>query len=187
MKDSGSNIIMSREDIDRTLTRIAHEIWERNRGAQNMAFIGIRRRGVTLAERLSKKFMEFKGAEIPVGALDINLYRDDLSEIASQPILKQTEIPFSIQGLKIVLCDDVLYTGRTVRAALDALVDLGRPKVIRLAVLIDRGFRQLPIQPNYVGKNVTAEKGELFEVFLEEDDGRDEVIITRGPRNGTEE
>lgn len=177
---------MDKEDIDRTLTRIAHEIWERNRGSQNMAFIGIRRRGVTLAQRLANKFMAFEGADIPVGALDINLYRDDLSEIASQPILKQTEIPFSIKDQKIILCDDVLYTGRTVRAALDALVDLGRPKVIRLAVLIDRGFRQLPIQPNYVGKNVIAEKGELFEVFLEEDDDRDEVLITRGSRNGTE-
>jgi len=172
--------------VDRTLTRIAHEIWERNRGSENIAFIGIRKRGVTIAERISGKLKKLEGAEIPVGALDINLYRDDLSEIASQPILKQTEIPFSIKGQKIILCDDVLYTGRTVRAALDALIDLGRPKAIRLAVLIDRGFRQLPIQPNYVGKNVTAEKGELFEVFLEEDDGRDEVIITKGDLNGTE-
>lgn len=172
--------------MDRTLTRIAHEIWERNRGSENIAFIGIRKRGVTIAERISGKLKKLEGAEIPVGALDINLYRDDLSEIASQPILKQTEIPFSIKGQKIILCDDVLYTGRTVRAALDALIDLGRPKAIRLAVLIDRGFRQLPIQPNYVGKNVTAEKGELFEVFLEEDDGRDEVIITKGDLNGTE-
>ena len=178
------DIIMDKNDVDRTLTRIAHEIWERNRGAENLAFIGIRRRGVTLAERLSRKLKEFEGAEIPVGALDINLYRDDLSEIASQPILKKTEIPFSIKDQKIILCDDVLYTGRTVRAALDALIDLGRPKAIRLAVLIDRGFRQLPIQPNYVGKAVTAEKGELFEVFLEEDDGRDEVIITRGLVHG---
>ncbi len=177
---------MDKNDVDRTLTRIAHEIWERNRGSENIAFIGIRKRGVTIAERISGKLKKLEGAEIPVGALDINLYRDDLSEIASQPILKQTEIPFSIKGQKIILCDDVLYTGRTVRAALDALIDLGRPKAIRLAVLIDRGFRQLPIQPNYVGKNVTAEKGELFEVFLEEDDGRDEVIITKGDLNGTE-
>jgi len=186
MENFGSNIIMDKNDVDRTLTRIAHEIWERNRGSENIAFIGIRKRGVTIAERISGKLKKLEGAEIPVGALDINLYRDDLSEIASQPILKQTEIPFSIKGQKIILCDDVLYTGRTVRAALDALIDLGRPKAIRLAVLIDRGFRQLPIQPNYVGKNVTAEKGELFEVFLEEDDGRDEVIITKGDLNGTE-
>lgn len=176
---------MDKNDVDRTLARIAHEIWERNRGSKNIAFIGIRKRGVTIAKRLSTKLKEFEGADIPVGALDINLYRDDLSEIASQPILKQTEIPFSIKDQKIILCDDVLYTGRTVRAALDAIIDLGRPKVIRLAVLIDRGFRQLPIQPNYVGKNVTAEKGELFEVFLQEDDGKDEVIISKGPLNGT--
>ncbi len=179
MENSGSNIIMDKNDVDRTLTRIAHEIWERNRGSENIAFIGIRKRGVTIAERISEKLKKLEGAEIPVGALDINLYRDDLSEIASQPILKQTEIPFSIKDQKIILCDDVLYTGRTVRAALDALIDLGRPKAIRLAVLIDRGFRQLPIQPNYVGKSVTAEKGEVFEVFLEEDDGRDEVLLQR--------
>ena len=184
MENSRSNIIMDKNDVDRTLTRIAHEIWERNRGSKNIAFIGIRKRGVTIAKRLSIKLKEFKNADIPVGALDINLYRDDFSEIASQPILKQTEIPFSIKDQKIILCDDFLYTGRTVRAALDAIIDLGRPKVIRLAVLIDRGFRQLPIQPNYVGKNVKAEKGELFEVFLEEEDGKDEVIISKGPLNG---
>ena len=177
--------ILDKQDIDRTLKRIAHEIWEENRGAENLVFIGIRRRGVTIANRLSEKLKEFEGVTVPVGALDINLYRDDFSEVASQPVLKKTEIHFSVKNRKIILCDDVLYTGRTVRAALDSIIDMGRPMAIRLAVLIDRGYRELPIQPNYVGKNVSAEKEELVEVLLEEDDGIDKVIITGGPSNGT--
>ncbi len=178
-------LILDKKDIDRTLNRIAHEIWEKNRGAENLVFIGIRRRGVTIAKRLSKKLKKFENVSLPVGALDINLYRDDFSEVASQPVLKKTEIPFSVKDRNIILCDDVLYTGRTVRAALDSIIDMGRPMAIRLAVLVDRGYRELPIQPNYTGKNVSADKGELVEVLLEEDDGIDQVIITRGSSNGT--
>jgi pyrimidine operon attenuation protein/uracil phosphoribosyltransferase len=177
---SKQKLVLDKADIDRSLNRIAHEIWEKNRGAEDLVLIGIRRRGVTIAHRLSKKLSEFEGVEIPVGALDINLYRDDLSEIASQPILKKTEILFPIQDKKIVLCDDVLYTGRTVRAALDSLIDMGRPKAIMLAVLVDRGHRELPIQPNFAGRNISASKEELVEVMLEEDDGADQVIITGG-------
>jgi pyrimidine operon attenuation protein/uracil phosphoribosyltransferase len=171
-------LIMDKQDIERTLNRIAYEIWERNRGAENLAFIGIRRRGVTIAGRLSDKIKEFAGSAIPVGALDITLYRDDLSEIASQPVLKKTEIPFSVKDKIIILCDDVLYTGRTVRAALDCVIDLGRPNAIMLAVLIDRGYRELPIQPNYAGKDVSFSREQLVEVMLHEDDGVDQVIIT---------
>lgn len=177
-------LILDKHDIARSLTRIAHEIWERNRGAENLVFIGIRRRGVTIANRLSEKLKEIQGVMIPVGALDINLYRDDLSEVASQPVLKKTEIPFSVKDKKIILCDDVLYTGRTVRAALDGIIDMGRPKEIMLAVLIDRGHRELPIQPNFAGKDISASKEELVEVLLEEDDGVDQVIITKRPSNG---
>ncbi len=179
------SVIMDKQDIDRTLNRIAHEIWERNRGAENFVLIGICRRGVTIANRLSQKLKEFEGVSIPVGALDINLYRDDLSEIASQPVLKKTEIPFSVQGQKVILCDDVLYTGRTVRAALDGIIDLGRPQAIRLAVLVDRGHRELPIQPNYSGKNISTTKEELVEVLLKEDDEIDQVIVTGESANGT--
>lgn len=171
---------MDGNDIDRTLNRIAHELWERNRGAEQFVFIGIRRRGVTIANRLSKKLKEFEGVSIPVGALDITLYRDDLSEIASQPVLNKTEIPWPLTGKKVYLCDDVLYTGRTVRAALDGIHDLGRPEAIRLIVLIDRGHRELPIQANYVGKHVATSKQELIEVMLEEDDGIDQVVLIQG-------
>jgi len=174
-----SKIIMDRRDIDRTLSRIAHELCERNRGADQFVFIGIRRRGVTIANRLSRKLNELEGVAIPVGALDITLYRDDLSEIASHPVLKKTEIPWPLSGKKVYLCDDVLYTGRTIRAALDGIHDLGRPEAVRLIVLIDRGHRELPIQPNYTGKNVTTTKQELIEVMLEEDDGVDQVVLTR--------
>jgi len=175
-----SKISMDRKDIDRTLNRIAHELWERNRGAEHFVFIGIRRRGVTIAERLAKKLQEFEGVTIPVGALDINLYRDDFSEGSSHPVLKKTEIPFPVKGQKIYLCDDVLYTGRTIRAALEGINDMGRPEAIRLVVLVDRGHRELPIQPNYTGKNVTTDKDERVEVMLEEDDGLDQVVVMAG-------
>lgn len=175
---------MDKQDIDRTLNRIAHEIWERNSGTENFVLIGIRRRGVTIAQRLARKLKDFEGVTIPVGALDINLYRDDLSEIASQPVLKKTEIPFSVKDRKVILCDDVLYTGRTIRAALDSIIDMGRPQSIRLAVLVDRGHRELPIEPNYTGKVLTIPKEELIEVRLEEDDGIDQVIITKGSGDG---
>jgi len=179
-------IIMDGPDIDRTLKRMAHEIWERNRGGDNFYLIGIRRRGVTIANRIARKLQEFEGVTIPVGALDINLYRDDLSEIASQPVIKKTEIPFPVTGAKILLCDDVLFTGRTIRAALAAIIDMGRPQVIRLLALLDRGHRELPIQPNYVGTVVSTSRDESVEVMLAEDDGIDQVIITRGELNGAE-
>src|SRR6185436_19624554 len=144
--------VMTAAEIERTLLRLAHEIVERNNGIKNLALIGIRRRGVPLAERLAKSIREFEKAQVPVGYLDINLYRDDLSTIATQPVIQSTEIHFPIVDLTVVLVDDVLYTGRTVRAAMDALLDYGRPKFIQLCVLIDRGHRELPIEANYVGK-----------------------------------
>jgi len=179
-------IIMDKQDIDRSLKRMTSEIWERNRGADNFYLIGIRRRGVTIANRIARMLQEFEGVTIPVGALDINLYRDDLSEVASQPENKKTEIPFPVTGAKILLCDDVLFTGRTIRAALAAIIDMGRPQVIRLLALLDRGHRELPIQPNYVGNVVSTSRDESVEVMLAEDDGIDQVIITRGEINGAE-
>lgn len=169
--------IQDNEEIDKSLKRIAYEILEKNKNGKDLVLIGIRKRGVTLAKRLSSKIKEIGGIEIPVGALDINLYRDDLSEVASQPILRKTEVPFTVREKKVILVDDVLYTGRTIRAALDAIIDLGRPHFIQLAVLLDRGHRELPIRADYVGKNVPTSKGELVEVKLMEDDGIDEVII----------
>jgi len=181
MADTKIKILLDKQDINRSLTRIAHEIWERNRGMENLVLIGIRRHGVPIAQRLSQKLKEIAGITIPVGALDITLYRDDLSEIDSQPVLKKTEIPFSIKGTRVILCDDVLYTGRTIRAALDGIIDLGRPMSIQLAVLVDRGHRELPIQANYVGKNIPTTSDEFVEVFLEEDDAMDQVLVKRAP------
>jgi len=169
--------IQDNDEIDKSLKRIAYEILEKNKNGKDLVLIGIKKRGVTLAKRLSSKIKEIGGIEIPIGALDINLYRDDLSEVASQPVLRKTEVPFTVREKKVILVDDVLYTGRTIRAALDAIIDLGRPRVIQLAVLLDRGHRELPIRADYVGKNVPTSKGELVEVKLMEDDGIDEVII----------
>ena len=179
-------IIMDKQDIDRTLKRMTHEIWERNRGVDNFYLVGIRRRGVTIANRIARLLEKFQGVTIAVGALDINLYRDDLSEVASQPIIKKTEIPFSVTGAGLLVCDDVLFTGRTIRAALAGIIDMGRPQMIRLLALVDRGHRELPIQPNYVGKIVATSRDESGEVMLEEDDGIDQVIITRGEIDGAE-
>jgi pyrimidine operon attenuation protein/uracil phosphoribosyltransferase len=173
-------VIQSKEEIDKSLKRIAHEILEKNEAGTRLVLIGIMRRGVTLAKRLSGKIEEIGGVKVPIGALDINLYRDDLSEIAAQPVLRKTEIPFSIKDKKVILVDDVLYTGRTIRAALDAIIDLGRPCFIQLAVLLDRGHRELPIRADYVGKNVPTSQRELIDVKLVEDDGIDEVIIQEG-------
>jgi pyrimidine operon attenuation protein/uracil phosphoribosyltransferase len=173
-------VIQSKEEIDKSLKRIAHEILEKNEAGTHIVLIGIMRRGVTLAKRLSEKIEEIGGVKVPIGALDINLYRDDLSEIAAQPVLRKTEIPFSIKDKKVILVDDVLYTGRTIRAALDAIIDLGRPRFIQLAVLLDRGHRELPIRADYVGKNVPTSQRELIDVKLVEDDGVDEVIIQEG-------
>ncbi|MCD6451700.1 MAG: bifunctional pyr operon transcriptional regulator/uracil phosphoribosyltransferase PyrR [Acidobacteria bacterium] len=169
--------IMDKERIDRTITRIAHEIIERNKGVDDLVLIGIRTRGVSLAKRLAEKIEEIEGKKIKVGILDITLYRDDLTVIGPQPIVKETKIPFPITNKKVVLVDDVLFTGRTVRAALDSLIDFGRPRSIQLAVLIDRGHRELPIRADYVGKNVPTSLKELVEVRLTEEDGEDLVVI----------
>ncbi len=163
--------LMSGEEVGRALRRIAHEIVERNKGAANLALVGIHTRGVPMAEQLAGLIAEFEGLNPPVGKLDITLYRDDLTEIALQPVVKRTEVAFDIHGIRVVLCDDVLYTGRTARAALDALIDMGRPEVIQYAVLIDRGHRELPIRADYVGKNVPTSRQEVIKVKLADIDG----------------
>lgn len=169
--------ILDKDTINRTLMRIAHEILERNKGIENLRLVGIRNRGVYLAQRLAGCIKKIEGKDVLVGALDITLYRDDLTLIAAGPIVRKTEIDFDITGKNLVLVDDVLYTGRTVRAALDALIDFGRPGSIQLAVLVDRGHRELPIRPDYIGKNIPTSQKETVEVRLEEVDGIDEVII----------
>ncbi|OPX86783.1 MAG: Bifunctional protein PyrR [Pelotomaculum sp. PtaB.Bin104] len=169
--------ILDQEGIRRSLTRIAHEIIERNKGTDNLALIGIRRRGVPLAERLAARIREIEGRSVSVGILDITLYRDDLTTMAHQPLVRSTEIHFPVSGKKLVLVDDVIYTGRTIRAALDAIIDLGRPKVIQLATLIDRGHRELPIRADYIGKNVPTSHKESILVLLQEIDQKDSVVI----------
>ncbi len=170
-------VILDKEGIRRALTRIAHEIIERNKGVQDLALIGIRNRGVPLAKQLAQRIAQIEGKEVPVGILDITLYRDDLSTLFPHPLVKKTEVDFPIEGKNIVLVDDVIFTGRTIRAAMDALIDLGRPKSIQLAVLVDRGHRELPIRADYVGKNVPTSRKEGVSVFLHETDGEDKVII----------
>lgn len=174
-------IVLDADRMARTLTRIAHEIVEHNRGVDEIAFVGVRTRGVPIARRLSKGLVEITGQQVPTGALDITLYRDDLMRhaIGPQPIVRRTEIPFSIDNRKILLVDDVLFTGRTVRAALDALIDFGRPKAIQLVVLVDRGHRELPIKADYVGKNLPTSLSESVYVRLLETDGRDEIAVEK--------
>jgi len=169
--------IMDAEKIRRTLTRVSHEIIEKNKGTENLALVGIRRRGVPLAQRLADNIKAIEGEAVDLGVLDITLYRDDLSTLAQQPVVHKTEIPFSVEGKKLVLVDDVLFTGRTVRAALDAIIDLGRPASIQLAVLVDRGHRELPIRADYVGKNVPTSSKEVVSVRLQEIDKDEQVII----------
>ncbi|MFC4637607.1 bifunctional pyr operon transcriptional regulator/uracil phosphoribosyltransferase PyrR [Deinococcus hohokamensis] len=169
--------ILSADEVRRAMTRIAHEIIERNKGAENLAIIGIHTRGIPLAARLAAKLGELEGVEIPTGMLDITLYRDDLSEVAHQPIIRETQVPFDLGQRRVILVDDVLYTGRTVRAALDALIDLGRPAGIQLAVLVDRGHRELPIRADYVGKNLPTAATEVVKVKLQETDGVDSVEL----------
>lgn len=171
--------IMTADEIRRATTRLSHEIVEKQAGTAGLMLIGIQRRGVPLARRIAAAILEHEGVEIPVGALDITFYRDDLSLVAQQPIVKGTELPEGIDGRTIILVDDVLYTGRTIRAAMDALVDFGRPQAIRLAVLVDRGHRELPIRADHVGKNVPTSREESVRVHLEETDGVDEVEIER--------
>ncbi len=163
--------------IQRALTRVAHEIIEKNKGTGDLVLIGLRSRGVDLARRLSLHLKEIAGVVVPVGALDITLYRDDLGKVGPQPTVRKTEIPFSVGNKKVVLVDDVLYTGRSIRAAMDGVMDLGRPRVIQLAVLVDRGHRELPIRADYVGKNVPTSKTEQVQVMLQEQDSADRVII----------
>jgi pyrimidine operon attenuation protein/uracil phosphoribosyltransferase len=173
--------ILSTDDIRRAITRIAHEIAERNEGVGSVVLVGIRRRGVPLAQRIASTLADFEGERVPVGTLDITLYRDDLGLRGPAPIVRSTSIPLDITGRTVVLVDDVLYTGRTVRAALDALADLGRPARIQLAVLIDRGHRELPIRADFVGKNVPTANDERIETRLSEvDGGEDGVFIVRG-------
>ena len=171
--------LMDKDEIRRSLLRLSHQILEKNREIEDLVVIGIHRRGVTLAERISKMMEEIKGKKLPTGTLDITLYRDDLTRIAYQPVVRNTNILFPLDDKKVVLVDDVLYTGRTVRAAIDALIDFGRPKKIELVVLIDRGHRQLPIRADYVGKNIPTSPGEMVEVKVEELDGTDEVLILK--------
>jgi pyrimidine operon attenuation protein/uracil phosphoribosyltransferase len=172
-------LILDADGVRRALTRIAHEIVERNGGTDDMVLVGIRTRGVPMARRLAQLIEKHEAVALPVGSLDITYYRDDLTKLAHAPIVKRTEGMPDVTGLTVVLVDDVLYTGRTVRAALDALTDQGRPRAVRLAVLVDRGHRELPIRADHVGKNLPTSQDELVHVRLEETDGADEVIIHR--------
>ena len=169
--------LMSASEIDRTLVRLAHEILEKTKNLDLLAFIGIRRRGVPLAQRLARKIETLENRRIPVGILDINLYRDDLTTVDIQPVVSATEIPFSVQGKDIILMDDVLYTGRTIRAALDALFDHGRPARVQLLAFIDRGHRELPIEARFVGRMVQTTDAEIVEVKFQEIDGVEKVLL----------
>ena len=170
---------MTADEIRRAVVRISHEIVEKQAGTQALALVGIQRRGVPLARRLADSIAENEGIRLPVGALDITFYRDDLSLVAQQPLVKGTDLPFDLNEMTVVLVDDVLYTGRTIRAAMDALMDFGRPRAIRLAVLVDRGHRELPIRADHVGKNVPTSRDEVVKVMVDEIDGEDSVLIER--------
>ena len=174
-------VILDSHEVRRATTRIAHEIIERNKGAEGLALIGVHTRGIPLAARLAAKLSELEGVEVPTGSLDITLYRDDLSEVARQPIIRETQVPFDLAQRRVILVDDVLFTGRTVRAALDALIDIGRPTGIQLAVLVDRGHRELPIRADYVGKNLPTAQDEVVKVKLQETDGTDSVELWDRP------
>src|SRR5687767_3114974 len=175
-------VVMDADRIGRTLTRIAHEIVERNKGVEDLALVGVRTRGVPIARRIARSLREITGHDVPTGALDITLYRDDLmrNAVGPQPVVRRTEIPFSIDNRRILLVDDVLYTSRTTRAALDALIDFGRPPSIQLIVLVDRGHRVLPIKADYVGKNLPTAPEESVQVMLQETDGQDVVMLEQG-------
>jgi pyrimidine operon attenuation protein/uracil phosphoribosyltransferase len=177
-------LIMDAAEMGRALTRIAHEILERNKGTRDLALVGIRTGGVHLAHRLARRIDQIEQAPVPIGELDITLYRDDLGLRKDQPVLRKTSIPFNISDLKVVLVDDVLFTGRTIRAALDGLMDLGRPAEIQLAVLVDRGHRQLPIKANYIGKNIPTSREEEVRVYLEEQGEEDRVVIFEADAGG---
>jgi pyrimidine operon attenuation protein/uracil phosphoribosyltransferase len=172
-------VVMDADRVSRSITRMAHEILERNRGVEDLAFVGIRARGVPIAERLATEIAALSGVHVPTGALDITLYRDDLMRhaVGLQPVVRRTEIPFSLDDRLILLVDDVLYTGRTIRAAIDALIDFGRPRAIQLVALVDRGHRELPIRADYVGRNIPTSRQQSVQVRLREIDGRDEVEV----------
>jgi pyrimidine operon attenuation protein / uracil phosphoribosyltransferase len=181
-------VLLNSSDIERALVRIAHEILERNKGATNITFVGIKTRGVPLAQRLAKIIQGMEQVEIPVGSLDITLYRDDVSSLSFKHVVQQSYVPFDITNKHVILVDDVFYTGRSIRAALDALIDLGRPESIQLAVLIDRGHRELPIRADFVGKNIPTARNEEIKVFLNETDAVDKVAVVKseGEGNGNE-
>lgn len=171
--------VLDSSSIERSVTRISHEILEKNKGIKNLVLIGIHTRGIPLAHRLQKSIQTISNEQLPIGILDINLYRDDLTKVAEQPVIHKTEINFDLNDRVVVLVDDVLFTGRTIRAALDALVDFGRPKRIEVAVMIDRGHRELPIRADFVGKNIPTSEDEIVHVRFTETDGKDEVVIGR--------
>jgi len=172
-------VLLNASDIERALIRIAHEILERNKGAASIAFVGIKTRGVPIAQRLAHIIKDMEQVEIPVGSLDITLYRDDVSSLSFRHIVQQTYVPFDITDRHVILVDDVFYTGRSIRAALDALIDLGRPATIQLAVLIDRGHRELPIRADFVGKNIPTAHNEEIKVFLNETDAVDKIVVVK--------
>lgn len=176
-------VLLNASDIERALVRIAHEILERNKGAASIAFVGIKTRGVPIAQRLAHIIKDMEQVEIPVGSLDITLYRDDVSSLSFRHIVQQTYVPFDITDRHVILVDDVFYTGRSIRAALDALIDLGRPATIQLAVLIDRGHRELPIRADFVGKNIPTAHNEEIKVFLNETDAVDKVVVVKPGEN----
>jgi len=177
--------IMNADEMRRAIVRLAHEIVEANSGTAGLVLVGIRKRGVPLAERIRRHILSIEGEEVPLGLLDITLYRDDVHKIAPQPRVESTEIPVSVENAVVVLVDDVLFTGRTVRAALDALIDFGRPRTIQLAVLVDRGHRELPIRADFVGKNLPTSSREIVKVYLEETDGEDAVTIEEVAADGS--
>jgi len=177
-------LVMDASEVARALTRIAHEILERNKGTQEIALVGIRTGGVHLAHRLARRIQEIERAQVPIGELDITLYRDDLGIRKDQPVLRKTSIPFNVSDLNVILVDDVLFTGRTIRAAMDGLIDLGRPAEIQLAVLVDRGHRQLPIKATYIGKNIPTSREEIVHVYLEEEGEEDRVVLLKHASGG---
>lgn len=179
MSDTNQSQLIDADGLNRTITRLAHEIVERNRGADNLAVLGVRTRGVPIAKRIIAKIKEIENKELPLGILDVTLYRDDVFEKIKQPVVQPTEIDFEIHGKVVILVDDVLYTGRTVRAALDAVIDFGRPSKIQLAVLVDRGHRELPISADYVGETIATDMDEEVVVNLKEVDGRDGVYLVK--------
>jgi pyrimidine operon attenuation protein / uracil phosphoribosyltransferase len=180
-----STLLMNADEMNRAITRIAHEILEKNKGTQDLALVGIRTRGVVLANRLRDKIESIEKTTIEMGILDITLYRDDLATAKDTPVLQDTDIPFPIDGKKVVLCDDVLFTGRTIRAAIDELIDFGRPAQVQLAVLIDRGHRELPFRPDYVGKNIPTSKDMRVKVQMTEEDSADQVIVIDSKEQGS--